>query len=1581
MARPLPEHDQFLAARLGFTRRPVDPGRRLLERLKALKPRLQQGIGEGGAAAEAVKQRVAEVKAAVEKKDYAEADRLLAALEEQLAQAAAVLASMQTLARVPGAYPHEQAEVEAACQKVRDALTGAASQEAVQAAKGLLDGVRIAAADAAGKVKKRLDARRAALEKEVWTFEVPAEAPEGDREDLERLRGGVLSRLGDGMTQDQLDEVAVSIAPLPGRFTAVRQAVEAAKADKVKILSDADVEAAALHADATATMKGRVESARKAVDEVYTTHAPEVSEAVNGETRGKVMDLKKQVGEENALVKRRGEIKKEYDDSYAKGPEGVNRTDKVEIQKLRDAVAKPLAEEPTTETLKQAAAALPPLKEKFEAVQRAVAGKLKEVKDRFGDLSNDVEKTRRFTDLLESYGAAALEFVSKNLGGSENTLDLAGQYTPDELLKLIEQFGEDTADTGQKRAAKGAELIKEFLAETGGAEGLKKLTKAFDKPKALVDLAAGPLGGKRKALVQMLRTGCGDDPAKLKQALAAFNNDFAPLQNLMSAGGLGGKIKDKSDGPERDAPPEALGEVLKAVGANGADGLKKFCDACAPPAGDPAKLKGLVEGGFGAKPGCLGQALTAFGAAADPAGAAGKLAQLKDNIAGVTFGPGLMKSFLLADGGVGDNPEVFGKLLGVGFDGDPAKFTRLFRAGNADNLGRLNGLVKDSNLAAQPECLAQLLKVGCDGSPARLVGFSEANKDGPGRQNLKGLLEKGGLGTRPEALGRLLKTGSEAELRKALERKKNAMPRPALGAVAPAVTLSDGETNAANDAAVKQVRDLAAAFTDEKDLQQLANLINKGLGGDPGVLGSLLAVGCNGDANKFKALVASYPVPDTDKLQQEDPIAKAQEKDLKDLADFLSGGGLADNPDAFGCLVQAATPEKIKDLVKAFANEGDRKSLAAVLDQGGMGAKPQALGKVLSIGCGNDLGKLKAFVAAYPPPDADPPTDPTSQQRQQNLNNLGGLIGQGGLGDNPDVLGHLVAVGCAGKADKLQSLGAAFNNEPAKLQKLETMIKTGGLGGQPGDKPDALGKIYRDAFPDAPGKFVDLYDGFQGGQPPQGMAPLKTLLDVYTDASKGETEPGQRLKTLLRRLNTPAAGAMPAQKNWAVAGLKTRFYDTLKRQDQAYTTGTTFPPNPTALGLNLGAAQPVSTTPMAELIRIAPQFPKKAPTGAAPGGIPPATANVASNAAATAAAAADNAANEAEAEAPVGNAQAATAVAQTRTAKTAGDNAAAKTITASNKTNTAAGNANGVKTRATDWITKCRNRNRGQPADAPNWAAVQNDAHARQGALAASLADARNERQLLITEATNARAAATAARAAAVQAEQAHATAKGFSDIDPTNDGLKNAADEAKQAADACGKAAGAAEQTADAAEKAVVAVACRDINAVDMTHAVTRHVRETFDFALADETAVNNAINNAGDPVGQTINLARRKPTTFFPDGVTEADVAAMVDEALRVLAMQNDVPTEADILNGFAQAMAGGLGAGDKPPDTFVRKPVNLGAKFGNLRVQIGFELSTAVGGKIEVTQFFPLSAPAPGLQTIDFYDMHAVKRAVNI
>lgn len=125
---------------------------------------------------------------------------------------------------------------------------------------------------------------------------------------------------------------------------------------------------------------------------------------------------------------------------------------------------------------------------------------------------------------------------------------------------------------------------------------------------------------------------------------------------------------------------------------------------------------------------------------------------------------------ILANGGLGTDPEVLGQLVGIGCEGDGDGFANLAKElAKDDTPARLKDALQKAGLGSLDDagtatgtattCLAKLLNPGSDGDPAELAKLLNALDSTQKLADLKGVMITGELGNHPEVLGDLYRNG------------------------------------------------------------------------------------------------------------------------------------------------------------------------------------------------------------------------------------------------------------------------------------------------------------------------------------------------------------------------------------------------------------------------------------------------------------------------------------------------------------------------------------------------------------------------------------------------------------------------------------------------------------------------------------------------------------------------------------------------------------------------------------------------------------------------------------------------------
>jgi hypothetical protein len=159
----------------------------------------------------------------------------------------------------------------------------------------------------------------------------------------------------------------------------------------------------------------------------------------------------------------------------------------------------------------------------------------------------------------------------------------------------------------------------------------------------------------------------------------------------------------------------------------------------------------------------------------------------------------------------------------------------------------------------------------------------------------------------------------------------------------------------------------------------------------------------------------------------------------------------------------------------------------------------------------------------------------------------------------------------------------------------------------------------------------------------------------------------------------------------------------------------------------------------------------------------------------------------------------------------------------------------------------------------------------------------------------------------------------------------------------------------------------CAHVKAADMSHFCDRHTREHTQFA--ELASKNTVIAELNSPDVDTRKRGKRKAkiTTFWPEGITDVEIAQYVGLALTELGP--NVPSNASFMAGAA-APVGGARKGN-----FIQFNNVAIASSPLFTVTIGFEWLGA--NNIKITQFYPVGGP--GLGAVVFFDLHAIKSGI--
>lgn len=327
------------------------------------------------------------------------------------------------------------------------------------------------------------------------------------------------------------------------------------------------------------------------------------------------------------------------------------------------------------------------------------------------------------------------------------------------------------------------------------------------------------------------------------------------------------------------------------------------------------------------------------------------------------------------------------------------------------DLAAFQSFAKDSGLGSKPKALAALFKTGCKGDPARLIALFNG-MDGVAQGNLKGLVETGGLGDAPEAFGSLYAEGcngdpamlaqfgaslNDKDAREGLKRMltdgglSGSPPPLAVGDIDPAC-LGKMLKHATGDDPKAKADGLAALFKgmDQAGCQKMKTVLTSGgLGLAPDALGQAVSVGCDGKADQMQAMVTTF----------------SDGTNAAALQRMLTDGGMAGKAGAL--------------------SDGD--------------IDPACLGNLLKNGAGPAPGSAddRMTKMATLLKDLD----------SSACGKLKDMLSEGGLGQAPEALSHLVGIGCEGKADSLKVLQGGFDDADNR-KGLARMLGDGGLKGK-----------------------------------------------------------------------------------------------------------------------------------------------------------------------------------------------------------------------------------------------------------------------------------------------------------------------------------------------------------------------------------------------------------------------------------------------------------------------------------------------------------------------------------------------------
>ncbi|MEM9247325.1 MAG: hypothetical protein AAGB05_01375, partial [Pseudomonadota bacterium] len=261
---------------------------------------------------------------------------------------------------------------------------------------------------------------------------------------------------------------------------------------------------------------------------------------------------------------------------------------------------------------------------------------------------------------------------------------------------------------------------------------------------------------------------------------------------------------------------------------------------------------------------------------------------------------------------------------------------------------------------------------------------------------------------------------------------------------------------------------------------------DSGLGGKPKAMAALLTTGCSGNLDDFKDFCLAFTTPE----------ARAS------LKGVVETGGLGDAPEALGAFVAEGCGGKA-DFMKTFADSFDddakRQGLARLMDKGGLKGE---VGKVSE----KTLAEVFKHIGGEKPDGvtddvfaktrADKMATLVSGLDEAACGALKTTLGDGGLGTDPAVVGHLLGTGCDAAPGQVGPLMTELSSHPMKLAALKSGLQKGGLGtvdetgAATGTDPRTLAFLVKDGCDGTPGKLTTLLTNLGD----TGRADLKGML-------------------------------------------------------------------------------------------------------------------------------------------------------------------------------------------------------------------------------------------------------------------------------------------------------------------------------------------------------------------------------------------------------------------------------------------------------------------------------------------------------
>ncbi|MDP5220233.1 hypothetical protein Q5Y75_23875 [Ruegeria sp. 2205SS24-7] len=1023
------------------------------------------------------------------------------------------------------AHDGEKRRLEEARKKVTDCLAVLPlTDEVLTKADTALTAAKKVASEIETNVNRRLENHQQ-ISEELSGIELDAGANDEDKQAFTEARENVVSKLAETPLTDQvLTDAALALEEARKRAELIREAVQERQEVKQRIKSEA--EQLEDHGDADENEKSTLAKARKKVtekldetpltDQVLTDAALALAEARNRAERIREAVQKRQ--EEKQRIK--SEAKQ------LENPADADKDEKSALAEAREKVANTLAETPLTDqVLTDAALALEEARKRAELIREAVQER-QEVKQRIKSEAKQLEDHGDADENEKSALAEAREKVANTLAETP----LSNQVLKDaaSALEKARELAERIQQAAQKRQEEKQRIKSEAeqLEDHGDADGNEKAALAEARNKVADKLDETPLIQTVLDDAQSLLEDAKRTALELSKAAQIRRDTHDRIQSDGEGVKIVGVLADQIEKmktareelaseltkpvtQENNEAAQAKLEVLQKTARNVSDelavlgdakGIHDLCDA----AGVSHDEYLALEDGLGGRKELLACraafSATKLGELCKDLGGADKLGTLIKELGGAEELQKLLgelgeKDFLLKlvndtslDGKeikklcTDLEPKLVADMLGAGVS---AKDIERLHAAIGDKVSDFKTLAKDAGLSAKPKAMMALFTTGCEGDSnkfqALCTGFSGGDDaDKLKRANLKGLVDKGGLGDAPEAFGELLATGCDGDPAKLIE--------------------------------------LSGAFdTDEKRDGMKRMLSDGGLAGrtaPPPLADKEIDAKCLAMMLKHAAGPAPHGFADNDARRRSDALAKLftnmDEDGCKDLRLALSDGGLGQAPEALGHAIGigcGGDAAQLTAFAGAFKVNPGPKKLEQLLTDGGLKGKsgplvsgdidPKCLGQILKHGAGptpananTRMGKMADLINGLEKGDCETLKD---------------VLGEGGLGQAPEPLGHLIGVGCEGAPTKLKATIGAFDDKP-KREGLAKILKKGGLDssvlgvdGRPKVDPACLAQLLKHSGGPRPDAAVDPEDSRRA----KALAALCTGMgDVGFDALK-----------------------------------------------------------------------------------------------------------------------------------------------------------------------------------------------------------------------------------------------------------------------------------------------------------------------------------------------------------------------------------------------------------------------------------------------------------------------------------------------